>query len=273
VRRAACAVVAGLSLGAAAAAEEHCHHGVCVSWQNDAAGAELALANPLRAPILVRLELYDLDNVEVTSPGSALTLVAAGERRPLAALRRQDPGRRFTWHFRWRYWIGDPAAAHDPGARYRMPFGGAAPRELSQGTNGKYSHRGTHAFDFLLPVGTPVLAARPGVVARVVDEYERGGARKSLRGKGNEVMVLHADGSLARYAHLRRGAAVSVGDEVAAGALLGRSGTTGFSTTPHLHFEVFTAAPDGGRTTQPIRFESASPDGFEPIAGSFYPPQ
>ena len=84
---------------------------------------------------------------------------------------------------------------------------------------------------------------------------------------------MHADGSLARYVHLSRGAAVAVEVQVAAGALLGQSGNTGYSTQPHLHFEVYTAGPAGKRDSVPIRFASDDPRGFEPVTGSFYPPQ
>jgi len=73
--------------------------------------------------------------------------------------------------------------------------------------------------------------------------------------------------------HLKRGAAVAVGRSVAAGDPLGHSGNTGYSTRPHLHFDVYTAGSDGKPDTLPVRFEAEDPRGFEPVAGSFYPPQ
>jgi murein DD-endopeptidase MepM/ murein hydrolase activator NlpD len=271
--RAALAALGLLACAAGAQAEEHCEGGVCVSYQESRAGVDFAVANPLPVPISVHLAFSDLQNVEPSPAEETDAVVAASARQELAALRIRDATRPHLYRFRWSFSLGDPKASHDPATRYLIPFGGSTPRELAQGANGEFSHRGEYAFDFLMPIGTPVLAARPGIVAWVVDRFERGGARKSLASEANEVVVAHADGSLARYVHLSRGAAVAVGDEVAAGARLGHSGNTGYTTQPHLHFEVYTAAAGGKRSTVPIRFASEDPRGFEPVVGSFYPPQ
>jgi murein DD-endopeptidase MepM/ murein hydrolase activator NlpD len=269
----ALAALALLAFAAGAAAKEHCSGGVCLTTRESAAGVAFAVANPLPVPIRVRVSFSDLENAEPSSSEPEDARVAPSERREVAALRRSDPARPYRYRFRWHFWLGERGARHDPDARYRMPFGGPAARRLSQGPNGAFSHRGEHAFDFLMPIGTPVLAAREGVVAFVVDRFERGGARKSLKDQANEVIVAHADGTLARYVHLSRGAAVAVGDQVAAGALLGKSGNTGYSTEPHLHFEVYTAGAGPERDTLPIRFASEDAAGFVPVEGSAYPPQ
>lgn len=85
-------------------------------------------------------------------------------------------------------------------------------------------HRGV---DFAAPAGTPVAAAAGGVVVRA------GWAG----GYGNQVRVNHSDGSQTSYSHL---SAVSVrpGQRVTLGQQLGRVGSTGLSTGPHLHFEL-----------------------------------
>jgi murein DD-endopeptidase MepM/ murein hydrolase activator NlpD len=74
---------------------------------------------------------------------------------------------------------------------------------------------------------TPVFAAGAGVVAR---------ARRE-RGYGRVVYVDHGDGRQTRYAHLQS-YAVAAGQRVAAGELVGRVGSSGRATGPHLHFEV-----------------------------------
>jgi murein DD-endopeptidase MepM/ murein hydrolase activator NlpD len=263
-----------LGLADAAGAEKFCDGGVCIVYE-DGAGGDVALSieNPLPVPIRAKLDYPELENFEASPKGGTFFVVPAESTRPVAKLAVIDPTRPRRYRFTWNFKLGAPESHHDETARYRMPFGGTAPRRLSQGANGRFSHRGEYAFDFLMPIGTPVLAAREGKVAWVVDQYDEGGNRKSLSGKANEVIVAHADGTLARYLHLRRGVAAEVGEAVAAGALLGHSGNTGYSSEPHLHFEVYAAGEDDKGKTLPIRFASDDPAGFEPVAGSFYPPQ
>jgi murein DD-endopeptidase MepM/ murein hydrolase activator NlpD len=112
--------------------------------------------------------------------------------------------------------------------------------------------------------GAPVLAAAAGVVtAAVNDEPENAavlrrpdetdeayGARlqemqagllsKGTRAvAGNHVVIDHGGGEYSLYAHLQPGTVrVRVGDRIAAGARLGRLGSSGNSTEPHLHFQV-----------------------------------
>jgi murein DD-endopeptidase MepM/ murein hydrolase activator NlpD len=94
-----------------------------------------------------------------------------------------------------------------------------------------------------------VLAAASGVVTNVHDnEPDR---NTSCAGNANLVLVRHADGLTAIYGHLRRGSvAVSVGQQVSAGAILGVVGSSGCSTAPHLHFELRDAA---NRVVDPFR--------------------
>ena len=56
-------------------------------------------------------------------------------------------------------------------------------------------------------------------------------------GYGNYIVIKHSNGTQTLYAHLSK-VSVSVGDEVNTGEVIGKSGNTGRSTGPHLHFEV-----------------------------------
>jgi murein DD-endopeptidase MepM/ murein hydrolase activator NlpD len=99
-------------------------------------------------------------------------------------------------------------------------------------------HRGV---DVAGPVGTPVVAAAPGVV-------EQAGWNDG--GFGNLVEVRHADGSMTRYAH-NNSLNVSTGQTVAQGQQIAEMGSTGYSTGPHLHFEVH---PNGSGAVNPVAF-------------------
>lgn len=114
---------------------------------------------------------------------------------------------------------------------------------IDQAFGGKYSHSEEHSFhavDLSMDLGTPVLAARAGVVMSVESDFHGAGTDISKYGdRANHIRVLHPDGTMAVYAHLElESVTVSVGDRVQAGELMARSGNTGFSTGPHLHFVI-----------------------------------
>ncbi|GHD79100.1 peptidase M23-like protein [Salinibacterium amurskyense] len=84
--------------------------------------------------------------------------------------------------------------------------------------------------DIMAPEGSAIIAASPGTVESVSD----GG------GWGRHVIIDHGNGIKTLYAHMITGSdAVVAGQWVAAGTFLGSVGNTGYSTFPHLHFEVY----------------------------------
>ena len=95
--------------------------------------------------------------------------------------------------------------------------------------------------DIAADVGTPVYAAADGVVE--YSDWNSGGY-------GNLVDVRHADGSMTRYGHLNR-SLVHAGQHVRQGEQIAEMGSTGYSTGPHLHFEVH---PSGQGAVNPIAF-------------------
>lgn len=99
-------------------------------------------------------------------------------------------------------------------------------------------HRG---IDIAAPTGTPVMASATGTV-----EF----AGWNNGGYGNLVEIRHPDGSLTRYAHNNR-LLVRAGQQVAQGQLIAEVGSTGYSTGPHLHFEIH--QPDQG-TVNPVDY-------------------
>lgn len=95
---------------------------------------------------------------------------------------------------------------------------------------------GLNAIDFKMPIGTPIVAARVGIVVAVQEDYPD---NNGIDLQENYVFVKHSDGTIGRYFHLtQRGALVAVGDSVRQGEVIGRSGNTGQSPFPHLHFDV-----------------------------------
>ncbi|MGY0610982.1 M23 family metallopeptidase [Luteimonas sp. A501] len=114
---------------------------------------------------------------------------------------------------------------------------------IGQGWGGAFSHRddeNRHAVDFAVAEGTAVLAARDGVVMQVEARFRNGGLGSPAdTERANFIRILHADGTMAVYAHLAPGGAqVREGERVRRGQRIGSSGSTGYSGGPHLHFAV-----------------------------------
>ncbi len=160
--------------------------------------------------------------------------------------------------------VGDAASRPDPSARYAFPFPRGRSYRVMQAYEGSFSHDSDfsrYAVDFTLAVGDTVAAARDGIVATLVDRHTRGGNDPDLRLFGNYVTLYHADGMMTQYVHLAPdGALVSVGDSVRAADPIGISGRTGFTSKPHLHFNVLQPV-EGGAVSIPVRFEQV--DGRE----------
>lgn len=98
---------------------------------------------------------------------------------------------------------------------------------------------GHHGWDISAKLGTPVPSFTGGTV--VYAEDARRNVSKASQwwttGGGNVVIVKGTDGREYHYAHLNK-IAVSVGDAVSPGKVLGEVGSTGDSTGPHLHFAI-----------------------------------
>lgn len=121
---------------------------------------------------------------------------------------------------------------------YNLPFEKGTKHKVVQGYGGLFSHKNTAAIDFEMPVGTPVLAAREGVVYAYKDSYDEGGPFSKYKGKANFIMIQHSDGSYGCYWHLKKDGVITKTGKVKKGQQIGWSGATGFIFRPHLHFSV-----------------------------------
>jgi murein DD-endopeptidase MepM/ murein hydrolase activator NlpD len=115
-------------------------------------------------------------------------------------------------------------------------------------------HKGV---DFAAPTGTPIMAAGTGVVRKA----------RWFGSFGKYVRIAHANGYETAYAHLSRIApGVREGARVRQGQIIGRVGTTGRSTGPHLHYEVMAGKrqinPMGVKLPTGTTLAGAELDGF-----------
>lgn len=158
------------------------------------------------------------------------------------------------------------APAHRDDDQFDLPFDRRINWIVGQGVSGSYSHTGREefSFDFAMPEGTPVLAARGGKVVRVVDGFTRCALPRERGDEANVVYVLHADGTFAHYVHLRPGIPVKEGQSIGAHELIAYSGCTGYAAMPHLHFDVSIRDSSISDKTIPIRFRNETPQGYVP---------
>jgi murein DD-endopeptidase MepM/ murein hydrolase activator NlpD len=123
---------------------------------------------------------------------------------------------------------------------YRLPIPEGASYRVDRTTSPVHIGKLKNAIDFVVDAGTSVFAAADGLVTYVRDDSYTGGPSIEYLNDSNFIVIRHQQGEYTRYDHLaHKSAIVKVGDRVKAGQLIARVGTTGFTYTPHLHFQVF----------------------------------
>ncbi|MFH8901910.1 M23 family metallopeptidase [Streptomyces coeruleorubidus] len=127
----------------------------------------------------------------------------------------------------------------DPVKKYKLSASFAQNGGMWQST-----HSGQ---DFAVPSGTQVVAAHGGTVVKA-----GGNGAGDGPAYGNAVVIKHGNGTYSQYAHLSK-VKVSIGQVVKTGQEIARSGNTGNSSGPHLHFEIRTTA-NYGSAVDPVKF-------------------
>lgn len=212
--------------------------------------------NPYYGPLEVHLSFVEQHNVKAEPSWPRHYVVPANSELFLSAIKPIQA--RQSWSFRYQVQsaLGDPNAVHQADFVYALPFPADRHYLLTQGFNGQYSHQheqSRYAVDIAMPEGSQVLAARGGVVMDIAKDFYDGGAKAKHLARANYVRILHDDGSMAIYAHLQlESVKVAKGQQIKQGQLLALSGSTGFSTGPHLHFAV---QINGGLKLQSIPFK------------------
>jgi len=201
------------------------------------------LFNDFWGPVEVELSLGEPVNVLSEPALPARFVIPAQSERTLVGIGALDRNQGFSYRLELASVPGRPITKPIEDLIVLPPFSAGEEYPVSQGFQGTKTHDtpdSEFAIDIAMPVGTAIHAVRSGTVMDIEEDFNRGGKNydKYAR-KANHVRILHDDGTMAVYAHLDL-ASVSVraGSRIRAGKQIARSGNTGFSSGPHLHFAI-----------------------------------
>lgn len=229
---------------------------------NGAGGYEFEVENLNPYTVTLNIDFESLTNLNTSAKLPLFVEVPGRSKKRVLELSRIVSASNVDYRSSYGWVRGSAFAIHQESYLYRLPFSSGAVVKVSQGYHGDTSHKGLSAYavDFPVPVGTPVYAAREGIVVGSEGSSSVGGASAEYRQYANYVIIEHSDGTMGNYYHLKQGGnAVAIGSKVAKGELIGYSGNTGYSSGPHLHFSVSKVDPVSMRRPMnlPIKMDTA----------------
>lgn len=245
---------------------------ICVEAITNGNKVELLARNLREFPITYTLSVRTR-HMRADGPKKVTRTLAAEQSESVMVLSSVDEIRKGSYRYSYDWTVGDQNAEHDDDYVYALPYAVGKSYRVLQGYGSKFSHTGLeeYSIDFDMPVGTPVHAARDGIVARIEEANVEGCWDDGCGKFANYIIVLHDDGTTGEYFHLmKNGALVDVGDHIVQGQKIGRSGNTGHSTMPHLHFAVYRAVANGNTQSIPVRFRDANGIIGRPRRGARY---
>lgn len=174
------------------------------------------------------------------------------------------------------YFIHEIDLSYEDGFLNLLPWAGGESFRVTQGHGpGNFSHSASIAWDFGMPRGTEVRAAHGGIVRGSRGDGGEGCCDPSCRSTTNWVAVERSDGYESTYLHLSE-VHVEAGAVVKRGDVIGRSGNSGYSCGPHLHYQMQLSPTLGGGTgyinpsVQTYFYDSGKPvdltEGEQPVS-------
>ncbi len=223
---------------------------------------EYSFINNIWGPIELELTLQDADNVSSEPPLPARLVLPGQSEERLLKIKAIDPGQGFSFRLAFQQMIGPPLEQLPSEVNYYPPFPLGLEFLISQGFDNDVTHNepaNQYAVDIVMPIGTPILAARAGQVMDMEDDFHGAAQQARYLTRSNQIRILHDDGTMAVYAHLQANSLrVRQGAKIKRGQWIANSGNTGYSNGPHLHFVVQLNA---GMSLESLPFRFMTPTG------------
>jgi murein DD-endopeptidase MepM/ murein hydrolase activator NlpD len=222
---------------------------------------EYSFVNKIWGPVELELKFNEAENVRSEPPLPARFVIPGQSEKRLLIVKAIDPGQGFRFGLSFHQMIGPPLETLPTEVDYYPPFPAGLEFPISQGFDNDVTHSeppNQYAIDIVMPVGTPVLAARGGRVMDMEQGFRGAAQKKKYLTRSNQVRILHKDGTMAVYAHLQaNGVRVRPGAKVSRGQWIANSGNTGYSSGPHLHFVIQLNA---GMSLESVPFRFITPN-------------
>lgn len=178
-------------------------------------------------------------------------VAAKKQKKILFRFGRQDPSGKLVFSYAAKVNFGGRTEDVDKEVLYEIPVKeGGVSQGPCEGSHA-WNKQSVYAYDFDVPIGTVVHAARGGIVFLVNVIHDTNDPREA-----NRILIAHEDGSVGVYGHLQQqGALVKEGESVEKGQRIALSGNSGISSAPHLHFHVAVPTHEEGWIGVPIKFD------------------
>jgi len=223
---------------------------------------EYSFFNNIWGPVELELRLNDAENVSSDPPLPARFVLPGQTEKRLLKIKATDPDKSFSFQLSYQQMIGPPLSQLPAQVNYYPPFPLGLKFPISQGFDNDVTHSeppNQYAVDIVMPIGTPILAARAGSIMDMEDDFHGAAQLERYLTRSNQIRILHEDGTMAVYAHLQANSIrVRPGVKIKRGQWIANSGNTGYSNGPHLHFVIQLNA---GMSLESLPFRFFAPNG------------
>lgn len=202
-----------------------CQNEIVIDKEQTPQGIILYATNSAYCPVTAQFN-FTLENLSSSSGGQNVFVIPAKAQRFKLIEFKVIEHKKWGYSYKFESNSGDKnLTRYDSDYVYELPFRKGKDVLLFQGYNGSFSHQNENALDFKMPEGTEVLAARDGIVVKVIQNFSVGCLDETCKKNTNLILIYHSDGTFASYAHIQfNGAKVKEGDIVKAGELIALSG-------------------------------------------------